>query len=91
ISMEWARIPHFYYNFYVYKYATGFSAASAITSAILGGDLDVDDYLGMLKAGGSEPPLELLRRVNIDLTEPSTLNRGLVLFDGLVNDLDGML
>jgi oligoendopeptidase F len=91
ISLEWARIPHFYYNFYVYKYATGFSAASAISNRILRGKGDLEDYLGMLKAGGSKPPLELLRDAGVDLETPQPVNEGLDLFDSLVERLGSLL
>ncbi len=91
INLEWSRIPHFYYNFYVYKYATGFSAATAISNGLINGSLDLDDYLGMLKKGGSSPPLDLLRGVGVDLSSPEPIDKGLTLFDSLVNELDGLL
>ncbi len=91
IDLEWARIPHFYYNFYVYKYATGFSAATAISKGIVEGKLDLDDYLGMLKKGGSEPPLELLRGAGVDLSTPAPIDEGLKLFDSLVENLNRLI
>jgi oligoendopeptidase F len=90
IDLEWARIPHFYYNFYVYKYATGYSAATAISKGIVEGKLDLDDYLGMLKKGGSEPPLDLLKGAGVDLSTPAPIDEGLNLFDSLVEDLDAL-
>ena len=74
ISMEWARIPHFYNNFYVYKYATGFSAAQSLASAILKGGAEGEAarkrYLEFLSSGGSDDPLVLLRRAGVDMESP---------------------
>ena len=68
ISYEWARIPHFYNAFYVYKYATGFSCAVKIASDILSGKKDaVRDYIRFLSSGGSDYPLELLKLAHVDL------------------------
>lgn len=70
IGIEWARIPHFYSNFYVYKYATGFSAASALSQQILSeGSTAVDRYINFLKSGGSEYPLEQLKSAGVDMTK----------------------
>lgn len=91
IELEWARIPHFYYNFYVYKYATGFSAATAISNGIVSGKGDLDSYLNMLRAGGSKPPLELLRSAGVDLRNPDPIDQGLRLFDSLVSDLSDLV
>ncbi len=91
IKLEWSRIPHFYYNFYVYKYATGFSAATAISNSIISGKIDLEAYTNMLKAGGSKPPIDLLRDVGVDLSTPKPVDDGLKLFDSLVDDLSGLL
>ena len=73
ISYEWMRIPHFYYNFYVYKYATGITAAIAIASKILKGEPGyVEKYKKMLRLGGSKGSLELLKMVDVDLEKEET-------------------
>src|SRR5690606_7409877 len=73
ISHEWSRIPHFYYNFYVYKYATGFCAAQVFAKRILQDEGLRDQYLDMLRAGGSADPLELVKNAGVDLTDPAVL------------------
>ena len=73
IAHEWSRIPHFYYNFYVYKYATSFCASQIFISRIFENADGVEKYLGLLRAGGSRPPLELIRNAGVDLENPQTL------------------
>jgi len=71
IALEWSRIPHFYYNFYVYKYAIGFSAAKALARPIIEGDKEaLSRYLSFLESGGSDYPLELLKRAGVDMSQP---------------------
>ncbi len=71
ISAEWAGIPHFYYNFYVFQYATSLTASAALSEMVLAGDRQATDrYLDLLKAGGSDYPIELLRRAGVDMTTP---------------------
>ncbi|MBN1402473.1 MAG: oligoendopeptidase F [Anaerolineae bacterium] len=92
IAWEWARIDHFFYNFYVYKYATGMSSAVAIARDILAGDGGaVDAYLGFLKSGGSDYPLELLKRAGVDLTTPTPVASALAEFERLVGELEGLM
>lgn len=92
IELEWARIPHFYYNFYVYKYATSFSVANAIAARILKGDEDqLDMYLSMLKAGGSKPPVELLRDAGVDLSTPEPISEALKVFSSLVKEIGPLI
>lgn len=92
IETEWARIPHFYYNFYVYKYATGLASAASISSRILNGDGGVvEDYLNFLSAGGSKPPLELLKDAGIDLETPVPVKDAIKKLSGLVTDLENLL
>src|SRR5690606_26527300 len=82
IAMEWARIPHFYYNFYVYKYATGFSAATALSRQILNeGQAAVQRYIAFLKSGGSDYPLELLKKAGVDMTSPEPVRKALQVFE----------
>ncbi|WP_300278054.1 oligoendopeptidase F [Peptacetobacter sp.] len=89
IGIEWARIPHFYSNFYVYKYATGFSAASALSSQILTeGKSAVDRYIEFLKSGGSEYPLDQLRKAGVDMEKKESVEKALKVFAELVNKLE---
>jgi len=92
LSLECFRIPHFYRAFYVYKYATGMSAAIALAGRITHGSrTELNDYLDFLKAGGSEFPLDLLRSAGVDLEQPETVDRALDEFDELVKELDELI
>ncbi len=85
IGIEWARIPHFYYNFYVYQYATGMSAALALVGPILKGDTEATKrYLRFLSSGCSAAPLDLLKEAGVDMHEKAPVERALDLFDLLV-------
>lgn len=89
IDMEWARIPHFYSNFYVYKYATGLSAAVSLSGQILGeGKPAVERYLGFLASGGSDYPLNLLKKAGVDLSEPKPVEDALKIFESLLDELE---
>ncbi|MBC8631572.1 oligoendopeptidase F [[Eubacterium] tenue] len=89
IGLEWARIPHFYSNFYVYKYATGFSAASALSEKILNeGESAVEKYLNFLKSGGSEYPLNQLRAAGVDMEKKESIEKALGVFKELVEELE---
>lgn len=80
--IEWARIPHFYYNFYVYQYATGISAAVALFKRVMsGGEKERDDYLGFLKSGSSRYPMETLKQAGVDMSSPEPVNALLDHFD----------
>jgi oligoendopeptidase F len=86
IKYEWARIPHFYYNFYVYKYATGLSAACYIVEGILNekeGALQA--YLDFLKTGGKYYPLEELKIAGVDMTNPKVVESAIKMFDDTIN------
>jgi len=88
ISMEWARIPHFYTPFYVYQYATGFSAAIAISQRILEeGNDAVEEYKEFLKGGSSKHPLDLLKIAGVDMSSPEPISKALDVFKGLVEEL----
>jgi oligoendopeptidase F len=87
IAMEWARIPHFYYNFYVYKYATSFCASQIFCRRILENTAQRDAYLDLLRAGGSAAPLELIRRAGVDLADPATLSGSFTAFGQTVKQL----
>ncbi|MDD2510325.1 MAG: oligoendopeptidase F [Syntrophomonas sp.] len=92
IDMEWARIPHFYSAFYVYKYATGFSAAVALKEQILQeGQPAVDRYLEFLKSGSSDYPLNLLKKAGVDLTTPEPVEKALDIFARLVAEMEAVL
>ena len=89
IALEWARIPHFYSNFYVYKYATGFSAASALSQQILNeGQVAVDRYIEFLKSGGSEYPLKQLKSAGVDMEKKESVDKALEVFRDLVEKLE---
>lgn len=92
IAMEWARIPHFYYNYYVFQYATGFSAAIALSRKILSeGESAVKDYLGFLSGGCSKTPIDLLKGAGVDMTTPEPVNQALQLFDELLDEMEALL
>lgn len=92
IALEWARIPHFYYNFYVYQYATGYAAAIALSQRILKeGAPAVEDYLSFLSKGCSADPVTLLRGAGVDMTSPKPVAAALKLFDSLVTELETLL
>ena len=88
IALEWARIPHFYYHFYVYQYATGFAAAIALSQRILSEGVPArEDYLNFLKGGSSKPPIELLRGAGVDMMNTQPIEDALSQFDHLINEL----
>ena len=92
IAMEWSRIPHFYRNFYVYQYATGFSAAMALSKRILeGGEEAVKDYLRFLSGGCSTDPVSLLKLAGVDMSTPEPVNDALALFGELIGELEELL
>ena len=89
IRHEWQRIPHFYYNYYVYQYATGFAAAIALSERVLsGGEKEVEDYLGFLKGGCSKTPVELLKGAGVDMTDPEVVDDALKLFGELLDEME---
>ena len=89
IKLEWSRIPHFYYNFYVYQYCIGFSAAIALSQRILSeGESAVKDYIGYLSGGCSKTPIELLRGAGVDMATPDPINAALKYFGELVDQLE---
>lgn len=91
IALEWARIPHFFYNYYVFQYATGFSAAAAIAGRILReGAPAVEDYKRFLSGGGSTDPISLLKIAGVDMSSPEPVNAALELFSQLIDELDGI-
>ncbi len=92
IRYEWSRIPHFYYDYYVYQYATGYSAAIALSQRILtGGEEAVNDYISFLKGGCSKTPIELLKTAGVDMTTAEPINDALKLFNSLIDELEELL
>jgi len=92
IAMEWARIPHFYYNYYVYQYATGYSAAIALSRKILSeGECAVKDYIGFLSGGCSKSPIDLLKDAGVDMTGPEPVNQALELFGTLLDEMEALM
>ncbi|WP_046225334.1 oligoendopeptidase F [Paenibacillus dauci] len=89
IEMEWARIPHFYNSFYVYKYATGFSAATSFSKQILEeGQPAVDRYLGFLKSGGSDYSINILTKAGVDMSTPEPIREAMSVFEKLVSEME---
>jgi len=89
LSLEGLRIPHFYRAFYVYKYATGLSAAIALSERVMnGGKAELDDYLSFLRGGSSKDPLDLLRGAGVDMETPGPVDRALKKFSTLVDELE---
>ena len=89
IAMEWARIPHFYYNYYVFQYATGFSAAIAIAMRILKeGAPAVADYKKFLSSGGSQDPISLLKIAGVDMSSPKPVEQALEMFGQLLDEME---
>ncbi|WEK56366.1 MAG: oligoendopeptidase F [Candidatus Cohnella colombiensis] len=89
IEMEWARIPHFYTSFYVYKYATGFSAATSFAKQILDeGQPAVDRYKGFLKSGGSDYSINILKTAGVDMSTPEPIRQAMSVFEGLIEQME---
>ncbi len=92
IALEWARIPHFYYNYYVFQYATGFSAATAFAEAIKEeGDPAVERFLNFLKAGSSDWPIEVLQKAGVDMTKPDPILKALDSFELYLNEFEQVM
>ena len=92
IALEWARIPHFFYNYYVFQYATGFSAAVAIANRILSeGESAVADYKKFLSSGGSADPISLLKIAGVDMSTPKPVNDALALFGELLDEMERLV
>ncbi|MFZ2347421.1 MAG: oligoendopeptidase F [Lactococcus chungangensis] len=89
IQYEWARIPHFYYNYYVFQYATGFAAASALADKIVNGtEQDKTDYLNYLRAGSSDYPLDVIAKAGVDMTSSDYLNAAFAVFEKRLTELE---
>ncbi|MGO2763940.1 MAG: oligoendopeptidase F [Pseudolactococcus laudensis] len=92
IQYEWARIPHFYYNYYVFQYATGFAAASALADKIVNGtEQDKTDYLNYLRAGSSDYPLDVIAKAGVDMTSSDYLNAAFAVFEKRLTELEALV
>lgn len=92
IGLEWSRIPHFYYNYYVYQYATGFSAATALSKQILEeGQPAVERYIDFLKSGSSDYPIEVLKKAGVDMTSSTPIEEALKVFEEKLNEMESLL
>ena len=92
IQYEWARIPHFYYNFYVFQYATGFAAASALAEKIVHGtDEDREKYINYLKAGSSDFPLEVIAKAGVDMNKEDYLDQAFDVFERRLNEFEALV
>ncbi|WP_350344093.1 oligoendopeptidase F [Proteinivorax tanatarense] len=92
ISMEWARIPHFYRSYYVFKYVTGFSAATSIAEDILSNKPQAkENYLAFLKGGGSDYAMNLLKKAGVDMTKPDPIEKTIAVFDRLMDELEELM
>lgn len=92
IQYEWARIPHFYYNYYVYQYATGFAAASYLAGKIVHGTQDdIDHYLTYLKSGNSDYPLEVIAKAGVDMAKGDYLEAAFKVFEERLTELEALV
>lgn len=92
IALEWARIPHFYYNYYVFQYSTGFSAATAFAQRILSGDQEARDrYLNFLKSGNKDYPIETMIEAGLDMTQAEYIDATLDVFEERLNEFESLL
>lgn len=92
IKFEWSRIPHFYYNYYVFQYSTGFSAASALAKRILSQEPDaLENYLANLKAGNSDYPVEVMKKAGVDMTQAAYIEDAMSMFEQRLNELEELI
>ena len=90
IRLEWSRIPHFYRSFYVYQYATGYLAATALSASVLSGEKGREDYLRFLSLGSSVDPLDALRIAGVDMEKEESLEKSMTVFEELLSSLEKM-
>lgn len=92
IALEWTRIPHFYYNYYVFQYATGFAAATAFADKIVAGDQEtLTEYLGFLKSGSSSYPIDTMKKAGLDMTKSDYIDATLDVFESRLNEFETLL
>ncbi|MBQ6554814.1 MAG: oligoendopeptidase F, partial [Firmicutes bacterium] len=87
IAWEWARIPHFYNGFYVYQYATGYSAAIALSQRILK-ENGAKDYIEFLKGGSSKYSIDLLKGAGVDMSSPAPVENAMKVFEGILSEME---
>ena len=90
IKYEWERIPHFFYNFYVYKYATGLSAACYIVTSLLDGKISSEDYINFLKCGKSKNPLDSLKVAGVDLSDKTVIESAIDMFNNIIDEFNDL-
>jgi oligoendopeptidase F len=91
-AVEWAYVPHFYYNFYVYQYSTSFTASIALSEKVLGGEKGtVEKYIEFLSSGGSDYPIELLKKAGVDMTSPEPFNKTMVAMNRTMDEIEAIL
>jgi oligoendopeptidase F len=91
-TVEWAYVPHFYYNFYVYQYATSFTASTALSEKILNKEKGaVKKYVEFLSSGGSDYPIELLKKAGVDMTTPKPFAKTMVAMNRIMDTIEGIL
>ncbi|KAF1296390.1 oligoendopeptidase F [Enterococcus sp. JM4C] len=92
IALEWSRIPHFYYNYYVFQYATGFSAASALADKIVANEPNaLENYLTYLKSGNSDYPIEVMKKAGVDMTQAAYIEEAMKVFEARLNELEALI
>ena len=92
IELEWSRIPHFYMNYYVYQYSTGFAAATALADRIVNKEEGaLEEYLTYLKAGSSDFPIEIMKKAGVDMTNKDYIERAMKVFEERLNQLEAIV
>ena len=92
IKSEWSYIPHFYYNFYVFQYATSLTASGALSEEVLAGDREATKrYLALLKSGSSDYPIELLKKAGIDMTSPAPFELAMKKMNRVMDEIEKIL
>ncbi|MGO3732212.1 MAG: oligoendopeptidase F [Vagococcus sp.] len=92
IKNEWSRIPHFYYNYYVFQYSTGFSAASALADKIVKGEPNaLENYIMFLKSGSSDYPIDVMKKAGVDMTQPTYIEEAMDVFEARLNELEALI
>jgi oligoendopeptidase F len=91
-SVEWAYVPHFYYNFYVYQYSTSFTASTALAEKVLSGEKDaIEKYINFLSSGGSDYPIELLKKAGVDMTSPEPFSKTMAAMNRTMDEIEAIL
>ncbi|MBN2313367.1 MAG: oligoendopeptidase F, partial [Sedimentisphaerales bacterium] len=91
-AVEWAYIPHFYYNFYVYQYSTSFTASTALAEKVLSEEPGaVEKYITFISAGGSDYPIEVLKKAGVDMTGPEPFDKTMVAMNRTMDEIEAIL